>query len=127
MEQCMYHYIDQEDYDAGFNVSKSLCIDDVVAQVKKMRKHPNKSIHQNDELDSISHVARIQESLLKSDKDKFLVFKWECRLMGGTHSYVFKMSVVSLKIAAMMAGQVKVGGQDSTLCTEPAFFDGMHT
>ena len=36
----MYHYIDQEDYDAGFNVSESLCIDDVVAQVNKMRKHP---------------------------------------------------------------------------------------
>ena len=87
MEQCMYHYIDQEDYDAGFNVSESLCIDDVVAQVKKMRKHPNRSIHQNDELDSFSHVARIQESLLKSDKDKYLVYKWECHLMGGTHSY----------------------------------------
>ena len=47
--------------------------------------------------------------------------------MGGTHSYVFKMSAVSLKIASMMAGQVKVGGQDSTLCTEPALFNGMHT
>ena len=47
--------------------------------------------------------------------------------MAGMHSYVFKTSVVSLKIAAMMAGQVKVGGQDSTLHTEPAFFDGMHT
>ena len=47
--------------------------------------------------------------------------------MEGTHSYDFKTSAVSLKIAAMMAGQVKVGGQDSTLCTEPAFFDGMHT
>ena len=45
MEQCMYHYIDQEDYDAGFNISESLCIDDIVAQVKKMRKHPNRSIH----------------------------------------------------------------------------------
>ena len=127
MEQCMYHYIDQEDYDAGFNVSESLCIDDVVAQVKKMRKHPNRSIHWNDELDSFSHVARIQESLLKSDKDKYLVYKWECCLMGGMHSYVFKTSAVSLKVASMMAGKVKVGGQDSTLHTEPAFFDGMHT
>ena len=35
MEQCMYHYIDQEDYDAGFNVSEAFCIDDVMAQVKK--------------------------------------------------------------------------------------------
>ena len=126
MEQCMYHYIDQEDYDAGFNVSEALCIDDVVAQVKKMRKHPNRSIHRNDELDSFNHVAR-QESLLKSDKDKYLVYKWDCRLMGGKASYVFKTSAVSLEIAAMMAGQVKVGGQDSSLCMEPAFFDGMHT
>ena len=73
MEQCMYHYIDQEDYDTGVNVSESLCIDNVVAQVKKMRKYPNRSIHWNDELDSFSHVTRIQESLLKSDKDKYLV------------------------------------------------------
>ena len=127
MEQCMYHYIDQEDYDAGLNISESLCIDDVVAQVKKMRKHPNRSIDRNNELDSFSHVARIQESLLKLDKDKYLVYKWVCCLMGGTYSYVFKMSAVSLKVASMMAGKVKVGGQDSTLCTEPAFFDGMHT
>ena len=127
MEQCMYHYIDQEDYDARFNVSEALCIDDVMAQVKKMRKHPNRSIHQNDELDYFSHVARIQESLLKSDKDKYLVYKWDCHLMGGKASYVFKTSAVSLKIAAMMAGEVKVGGQDSSLCTELAFFDGMHT
>ena len=55
------------------------------------------------------------------------MYKWECRLMGGTHSYVFKTSAVSLKIAAMMAGQVKVGGQDLTLHTEPAFFDRIHT
>ena len=47
--------------------------------------------------------------------------------MGGTHSYVFKVSAVSLKVASMMAGKLKVGGQDSTLQTEPAFFDGMHT
>ena len=127
IEQCMYHYIDQEDYDAGFNVSESLCIDNVVAQVKKMRKHPNRSIHWNDELDSFSHVARIQESLLKLNKDKYLVYKWECHLMGGAHSYVFKMSAVSLKVTSMMAGKVKVGGQDSTLRTEPAFFDKMHT
>ena len=100
MEQCMYHYIDQEDYDADFNISESLCIDDVVAQVKKMRKHPNRSIHRNDELDSFSHVARIQESLLKLDKDKYLVYKWECCLMGGMHSYVFKTSAVSLKVAS---------------------------
>ena len=47
--------------------------------------------------------------------------------MGGKASYVFKTSAVSLKIAAMMSGKIKVGGQDSSLHTEPAFFDGMHT
>ena len=47
--------------------------------------------------------------------------------MGGKASYVFKTSAVSLKIAAMMSGKIKVGGQDSSLRKEPAFFDGMHT
>ena len=27
----------------------------------------------------------------------------------------------------MMSGKIKVGGQDSSLCMEPAYFDGMHS
>ena len=32
-----------------------------------------------------------------------------------------------MKIAALMAGKIKVGGQDSLLVEEPAYFDGMHS
>ena len=127
MKECMRHYIDRDDYDAAFDVSKAVCQDDVIAQVKKMRKHPNRQLHRSDELESFANVKDIQASLLKSNKDKFLVYKTECRRMGGKASYVFKTSAVSLKIAAMMSGKIKVGGQDSSLRTEPAFFDGMHT
>ena len=127
MKECMRHYIDKDDYDAAFDVSKAVCQDDVIAQVKKMRKHPNRQLHRSDELESFANVKDIQASLLKSKKDKYLVYKTECRRMGGKASYVFKTSAVSLKIAAMMSGKIKVGGQDSSLRTEPAFFDGMHT
>ena len=34
---------------------------------------------------------------------------------------------MSMKIAALMAGKIKVGGQDSLLVEEPAYFDGMHS
>ena len=47
--------------------------------------------------------------------------------MGNKHSYVFKTSEMSMKIAALMAGKIKVGGQDSLLVEEPAYFDGMHS
>ena len=47
--------------------------------------------------------------------------------MGGKASYVFETSAVSLKIAGMMSGTIKVGGQDSSLRMEPAYFDGMHS
>ena len=54
------------------------------------------------------------------------MYKWECTLMGGKASYVFKTTAVSMKIAGMMAGKIKVGGDYSSLAREPAFFDGMH-
>ena len=123
----MYHYIDQEDYNAAFDLSDAVSQEDVIAQIKKMRKHPNRSIHRHDELDSFSHVNRIQQSLLKSNKDRYLIYMWECRLMGGKALYVFKTSTVSLRIAGMIDGKIKVGGQDSSLHMEPAYFDGMHS
>ena len=127
MKDCMYHYIDREDYDAGFDVSEAVSLDDVVAKVKKLRRHPNQCLHEKDEVYAFKNVSRIQQSLLKSDKDRYVVYKWECKLLGGKASYVFKTSAISLKIAAMMAGAIKVGGQDSSLTKEPAFFDGMHS
>ena len=127
MKDIIYHHIDNEDYDTAIDVSDSLSQEDVIAQIKKLKKHPNRSIHRNDELDSFSHINHIQKSLLKSDKDRYLVYKWECRLMGHNASYVFKTSAISLKIAGMMSGKIKVSGQDSVLWMEPAFFDGMHS
>ena len=126
MKDCMYHYIDSEDYDSAFDISKSLSQADVISEIKKLRKNPDRSLHKRDELLSFHHVNRMKDSLLKSNKDKYLIYKWECKLMGGKSSYVFKTSAVSLKIAGMMAGKIKVGGEYSSLCREPAFFDGMH-
>ena len=110
----MYHYIDKEDYNTGFDVSKALSQADVISEIKKLRKNPEHAIHRKDELKSFAHVNRFQEALLKSDKDKYLVYKWECKLMGGKASYVFKTTAVSMKIAAMMAGNIKVGGEYSS-------------
>ena len=126
VEDVMYHYFDQEDYDGGFDVSKSLSQVDVISEIKKLRKNPDCAIHRSDQLESFAHINRIQESLLKSNKDRYLVYKWECTLMGGKASYVFKTTAVSMKIAGMMAGKIKVGGDYSSLAREPAFFDGMH-
>ena len=126
VEDVMYHYFDQEDYDGGFDVSKSLSQADVILEIKKLRKNPDRAIHRSDQLESFAHINRIQESLLKSNKDRYLVYKWECTLMGGKASYVFKTTTVSMKIAGMMAGKIKVGGDYSSLAREPAFFDGMH-
>ena len=127
MKDCMLHYIDEDDYDKAFEVPEALSEQDVIAQIKKKRKYPNHSIHKQDEIDSFINVNRIQESLLKSDKDCFLVYKWECKAMGHKSSYVFKTSAISLCIAAMMAGKIKVDDKDSPLTHEPVYFDGMHS
>ena len=47
--------------------------------------------------------------------------------MGHKASYVFKTSAISLRIAAMMSGKIKINGEDSPLAYEPAYFDGMHS
>ena len=56
MKECMYHYIDKGDCNAGFNVSNVLSQADVIAEIKKMRKNPDSTIHKNDELESFTHV-----------------------------------------------------------------------
>ena len=75
MKDCMLHYINEDDYDTAFEVPKALSEQDVIAQIKRKRKYPNCLIHKQDEIDSFINVNRIQESLLKSDKDHFLVYK----------------------------------------------------
>ena len=47
--------------------------------------------------------------------------------MGHKASYVLKTSAISLWIAAMMLGKIKINGEDSPLAYEPAYFDGMHS
>ena len=47
--------------------------------------------------------------------------------MGHKASYVFKTSAISLWIAAMMSGKIKINGEDSPLAYKPAYFDGMHS
>ena len=96
-----------------------------LAEIKKLRKNPEYAIHRKDELESFAHVNRSQETLLKSDKDKYLVYKWECKLMDGKASYAFKTTAVSMKIAALIAGKIKVGGEYSSLRYKLAFFDGL--
>ena len=40
MKDVMYHYIDKEDYNTGFDVSKVLSQADVISEIKKLRKNP---------------------------------------------------------------------------------------
>ena len=126
MHDCFKYHLENDDIDAAFNVCDAVCEDDVIAQIKRMRKYPNKSVHRQDVVDAFSHICRIKGNLLKSDKDKYLIYKWECTEMDGRSSYVFKTSEVSLAMALKMAGRIKIGTEDSSLNEEPAFFDGMH-
>ena len=127
MKACMLHYVDEDNYDDAFEIPEALSEQDVIAHIKSKRKYPNATIHKADELYAFNNVNQIQQSLLKSDKDRYLVYKWECVSMGHKASYVFKTSAVSLRIALMMSGKIKVGSEDSILAYEPAYFDGMHS
>ena len=127
MKDCMQFHLDSGNIDEAFQIPKAVCHSDVVDRIKQMRTFPNRSIHCNDELDAFGHVKRIHDSILKAKKDKYLIYEWDCKSMGNKHSYVFKTSEMSMKIAALMAGKIKVGGQDSLLVEEPAYFDGMHS
>ena len=112
MKDCMLHYIEEDNYDAGFDVANALSEHDIIEQIKKKRKYPNHSIHKEDEIDAFINVNHIKESLLKSDKDRFLIYKWECKSLGHKASYFFKTSAISFWIAAMMSGKIKINGED---------------
>ena len=126
-QDCFTYYMENDDFDAAFNFAEAVSEADVVDLIKKRKKYPNKSVHRQDLIDSFSHVSRIRKNLLKSDKDRYLIYKWECVEMDGKATYVFKTSECSLKIALKMAGKIKIRNEDSTLKEEPAYFDGMHS
>ena len=127
MKDCMQFHLDSGNIDEAFQIPKAVCHSNVVDRIKQIGTFPNRSIHCNDELDAFGHVKRIHDSILKAKKDKYLIYEWGCKSMGNKHSYVFKTSEMSMKIAALMAGKIKLGGQNSLLVEEPAYFDGMHS
>ena len=126
-QDCFTYYMENDDIDAAFNFAEAVSEADVVDLIKKRKKYPNKSVHRQDLIDSFSHVTRIRKNLLKSDKDRYLIYKWECKEMDGKETYVFKTSECSLQIALKMGGKIKIRNEDSTLKEEPAYFDGMHS
>ena len=126
MKDCMQLHLDNGNINEAFQVPKQVSHADVVDQIKRLRTHPDRSINRSDEIDAFTNVAQIQDSLLKADKDKYLIHKWGSRSMGNKHSFIFKTSEMSLQMAALMAGKIKIGGENSLLAKEPAYFDGMH-
>ena len=44
----MLHYIEEDNYDASFDVADALSEHDIIEQIKKKRKYPNHSIHKED-------------------------------------------------------------------------------
>ena len=115
MKDCMQFHLDNGNIEAAFNVPKNVSHADVVDRIKKMQTYPNRSINPDDEVDAFTNVARIQDSLLKAEKDKYLIYEWGCKSMGNNHSYIFKTSEMSMHMAALMAGKIKIGGENSLL------------
>ena len=126
MQDCVRHMFENGQVKEAFKLCDDVCEADVVAKIKQLRDYPNKSVNRQDIIDSFGHIAHFQDSIINSDHDKYLLWKWECKELNGKGTYVFKTSELSIQIALKMAGKIQIGEEDSTLITEPAYFDGMH-
>ena len=126
LQECFHYHLENDRVNEAFDMCDAVSEADVIEKIKKMRNYPNKSINRQDMIEAFGNISHIQASIKKSDHDKFLLYRWECEALGGSSSYVFKTSQMSIKMALKMGGKIKIGKEDSTLYEEPAFFDGMH-
>ena len=126
LQECFKVHLENDEVEEAFNVCDAISEADVIDQLKRMRKYPNRTVHRKELAESFSNVAHIQRTIKKAKRDRFLVYRWECEHLGGKSNYVFKTSEMSIKLALKMGGKIKIGMHDSSLREEPAFFDGMH-
>ena len=126
MQDCFRHMFENGHVKDAFKLCDDICEADVIAKIKQLRDYPNKSVNRQDIIDSFGHIAHIQDSIINSNHDKYLLYKWECKELNWKGTYVFKTSELSIEIALKMAGKIQIGEEDSTRITEPAYFDGMH-
>ena len=60
-------------------------------------------------------------------KDKFYIYKMNCKSVWGKPSYVFKTSTKALEIAQKMEQKETEGQHTNSLSLEWAYMDGMHS
>ena len=126
LHECFTHCLANDEVERAFEMCDEVSEVDLRDRIKKMRMYPNKSVARHDICESFLNIAHIQSSIKKSGNDKYLLYQWECEGLGGSGTYVFKTSEVCLEIALKMAGEIKIGDEDSSLMEEPAYFNGMH-
>ena len=126
MEDCFRYHFENRNIDEAFEICDDVSLADVKEKIRKMRNYKNKSVNKQDLFDAFGHIAHIQASLRKANRDKYLIYRWQCKDLNGEDTYVFKTSQMSIELALKMGGKIKIGREDSNLREEPAYFDGMH-
>ena len=126
MHDCFRLLLENDKITRAFELCDEISEADVRDKIKKIRQYPHKSVARKDIAELFIHVAHIQASIKKSERDKFLIYEWACKEMGGKGTYVFKTSEELIWMALKMGGKIKIGMKDSSLHAEPAYFDGMH-
>ena len=97
----------------------------VIEKLRYLTKDGGQKLVSETEVDSFTNIKTLKETTDK--KDKFYIYKMNCKSVSGKPSYVFKTSTKALEIAQKMEQKETEGQRTNSLSLEWAYMDGMHS
>ena len=97
----------------------------VIEKLCYLTKDGGQKLLRETEVDSFTNIKTLKETTDK--KDKFYIYKMNCKSVSGEPSYVFKTSTKALEIAKKMEQKETEGQRTNILSLEWAYMDGMHS
>ena len=107
----------------AYEVAQKMDDDSIIEKLRHLGKSSGRNDSKERQIDSFQHIKELKETTDK--KDRFNIYKLNCRDINGEPSFVFKTSSKSLELAVKM-DQNQPEGERSILSFEHAYMDVMH-
>ena len=117
------YYLNEGDIDKAYEVAQKMDDESIIEKLRHLGKSGGRNDSKERQIDSFHHIKELKETTDK--RDRFNIYKINCRDINGEPSFVFKTSSKALEIGVKM-DQKQSEGERSILSFEHAYMDAMH-
>ena len=119
------YYLARGEIEKAVEVADKMSDNRVIEKLHYLTKDGGQKLLCKTEVDSLTNIKTLKETTDK--KDKFYMYKMNCKSVSGEPSYVFKTLTKALEIAKRMEQKETEGQPTNSLSLEWAYMDGMHS